>query len=908
MWRCLLLYICCFIIFSSCSTNSKPTETRTKDSLAFLQNIQWYDSLSDAETTDSKIFTCQKLLPFSDTVVSKGELFLSDSVFRRKFFKYCSYRIDDLSILQQFGSSLDLYNRFAYLYDSLHQPYDTWYFFAKKIVADIYTRYGDNKKAISYLKDVLLNAESTQKTNRDSNATVSTAINLSTAWAETGENDSAIYILQRFGQYHTISERRKALLHATLGLYLIKKADTVSANIAANTAISIAKQSINNKGISDALQVSYSLLGDMMAGKKKYDSALHNYRLAMYWLLNDNAEYRRRETGKLLNSLGKVFEENKQSDSALRFYHQALYSVADVDTGDIFSLPDEKNIYAENTIMESLDNMAACIIKKAAVFNQNQLAHAIKCWQLAAHTERILLQKFSYDESKVAMLQSSRMRSEQAINACYLLYQLTKDNKWVSAAFDFAEKNKAFILLESARRNTAARLLQNDSLFRNIQNLQLEYATLEKTKITAALTNDSDLLKQVTVQLSEKEKKVVTENDKLRQSNTAYNTWMQQENNIDLNNVTEFAKKTNTGFIEYFTGDSSVFSFSTSPTGQLYFQKLVYDISEATNNFLTYFTDKNAVIKNIPGYIQQAHYLFLNLQISKAGNAKKLIIIPDGNLNFLPFDALVASAQNKTSLNNIDYLLKQTNISYNWSAALLMQQYDDQYKENESTIAFAPVFKNNYRGFAELQFSKEETDDILKYNPSTKKYTGQQATLQQFKMLAPHAGIIHIASHGSFKNILPHIEFYDSTLYLDELYAMQLNARLVVLSACETGLGKIEKTEGAMSLARGFYYAGAKNVVTSLWQVDDKATTVIMENFYRQLPAQNISGALHQSKLSYLNTTLPADKYSPYYWAGFIAAGFDEKQTRHWFWECTGIIAALILLSIIWFKKTKAGT
>jgi len=90
-------------------------------------------------------------------------------------------------------------------------------------------------------------------------------------------------------------------------------------------------------------------------------------------------------------------------------------------------------------------------------------------------------------------------------------------------------------------------------------------------------------------------------------------------------------------------------------------------------------------------------------------------------------------------------------------------------------------------------------------------------------------------------------------LYLTEIYGLHLNANLLVLSACETGIGKLEKGEGMISLARAFNYAGVPAIVTTLWKIDDESTSKIMEYFYENLNnSLSKNEALHQAKLTYL--------------------------------------------------------
>jgi CHAT domain-containing protein len=142
--------------------------------------------------------------------------------------------------------------------------------------------------------------------------------------------------------------------------------------------------------------------------------------------------------------------------------------------------------------------------------------------------------------------------------------------------------------------------------------------------------------------------------------------------------------------------------------------------------------------------------------------------------------------------------------------------------------------------------------------------------------------LIHLATHGIVDETSPELsriylqsdsEAEDGNLFAGEIYNLQLNANLVSLSACQTGLGKISKGEGVIGLSRALVYAGAKNIIVSFWSVADESTAELMTDFYKYLlenPSASYSSDLRQAKLGMLNS-----KYaSPYYWAPFILIGF----------------------------------
>jgi CHAT domain-containing protein len=147
-----------------------------------------------------------------------------------------------------------------------------------------------------------------------------------------------------------------------------------------------------------------------------------------------------------------------------------------------------------------------------------------------------------------------------------------------------------------------------------------------------------------------------------------------------------------------------------------------------------------------------------------------------------------------------------------------------------------------------------------------------------------HYRILHFATHGLLDTMHPEFSglvfsLYDKTgkaqdgfLRLDQIYNLNLNSELVVLSACQTALGKDIRGEGLVGLTRGFMYAGAKRVVASLWKVDDAATAEFMRRFYQSVLKKKLSAAAALRQTQNEMREVPRFR-SPYFWAGFTLQG-----------------------------------
>ena len=163
---------------------------------------------------------------------------------------------------------------------------------------------------------------------------------------------------------------------------------------------------------------------------------------------------------------------------------------------------------------------------------------------------------------------------------------------------------------------------------------------------------------------------------------------------------------------------------------------------------------------------------------------------------------------------------------------------------------------------------------------------GEQATKQHFLEQAVQSDILHLATHSCMDDNNPNFNrIYfanEESMTSLELYTLQLRSQLTVLSACNTGNGKLLKGEGIMSLARGFMVAGCPSLVTTLWGVNDCTTMDLMTHFYEHLyDGERKDEALRNAKLSYLqNPETTRLESHPFYWAAFVQLGDNRAMLK----------------------------
>ncbi|HKQ92316.1 MAG TPA: CHAT domain-containing protein, partial [Blastocatellia bacterium] len=191
-------------------------------------------------------------------------------------------------------------------------------------------------------------------------------------------------------------------------------------------------------------------------------------------------------------------------------------------------------------------------------------------------------------------------------------------------------------------------------------------------------------------------------------------------------------------------------------------------------------------------------------------------------------------------------------------------------------------------GFGRLLGTRREAAAILALVPERERMQALDFEASRTTALRPELSeyrIVHFATHGMLNNVHPELsgivlslvdkegKSQDGFLRLQDIYNLKLPAELVVLSACQTGLGKEIKGEGMVGLTRGFMYAGAPRIVASLWKVDDRATSELMKRFYQGMlgpEALSPAGALRQAQLSIWKQKQWRE---PYYWAAFVLQG-----------------------------------
>jgi CHAT domain-containing protein len=554
-------------------------------------------------------------------------------------------------------------------------------------------------------------------------------------------------------------------------------------------------------------------------------------------------------------------------------------------------------------------------IERALGNNQEALEHYTKS---IGGIERLRSVALNTEEGRAGVVERSRATYTETAD---LLFDMHRQ----SEALEMAElgRARAFLEMLAVSRSgipddlTAEQRQREDAKLARISELQ---KNLWKGNLVPAEE------KQVKSQLTSAEQDLETFRLEMRQSNPRYAS-VQYPEPIKVAQIQSDLLDDHTALLEFLLGEKRslvwVVKANELTAAVLPPRKEIEDLIADYRKLL--MTPASALTVHQSrvqvNRLGMALYRSLLQPVERAiASSQSLIIVPDGALNYLPFESLVVSSSSASGEKPPAYLVEKFSVAYGPSAsALTTVQKLNQESVTPTKILLAfgdPIVARGHnviqaatsqatrstsemprtsladdyteRGFSftRLPFTREEVLTISRlFVPSQRQvYLGQTASEETVKMekLAEYR-YIHFASHGFIDEEKPgrsgillstqRDSAEDGVLQMGEIMRLKLNADLVTLSACSTALGKLVSGEGILGLTRAFFYSGARNVTVSLWNVNDAATATFMKAFYENLNhGLPKTAALRQAKLTLLRAKNVSWSH-PYFWAAFILVG-----------------------------------
>ena len=636
-------------------------------------------------------------------------------------------------------------------------------------------------------------------------------------------------------------------------------------------------------------------------------------------------------SAKSLNHLGNLLLEQKDFNGALAYFQESLKrSLPNFTPQKDSEIPDSSLLYSDMQIWAALEGKANSLTQLA------DFASALQHFVLLDQLDESLRLSYAYESTKLRATAKSRGYYEEAIRTARKLYDQSRDKTYLAQAFAFAEKSKAWVLWEAINQSQAkVNAGIPDSMLNQERTLELQIANLERNIRFERERERPD--RELTEEWEREKRGIQLELNRLTdQFEATYPKYYQSKYNLDLVSFEEVQQqlKKNEALLEYFWGDSSLFIFCIRQDQETFqelpmqrvLQTAVHTVQSLVGDQASFSGNIAAAWERFDAVSEELYKYLWRPVVDLLDSGTSVRIIPDGELTRIPFDLLVMSKEIMTlgssstkqiagasPVGRRHYLIYDYSISYDFSATIHEQIASEDSEIPLRCLGIAPTFSGDTRlGLSEVEDNFKGLNAI-KNLVAGKYYEGIHASKSNFLGSYDEYGILHFATHGgmdvndyqnswlAFTQVAGKPD--EGYLRAAEIYQLQdISARLAVLAACETGIGKLQKGEGLMSLARAFAYAGCPALVSSLWRVPANTTNQLLPDFYSGLEqGLSKSDALRQAKLRYLEEHTGIWEF-PYFWAAFISTGdqsalvLAHPSTFPFDWR-GGIALFLILLA-----------
>lgn len=565
--------------------------------------------------------------------------------------------------------------------------------------------------------------------------------------------------------------------------------------------------------------------------------------------------------------------------------------------------------------------------------NAKYLINAFKASQLADTLLQQKIQSIDLQADKSRYVELSDDFYPMGLDIIHkLMDQDSESNPYdkrtlIKNVYRFAENDKATMLSSalSSRKILSTNQLP-DSLTSKARQIQNQVNSLND-QLTKA-TDSSKIIDLQGKRLDLLEDKHQLYNQ-IKKQNPKYHQLLTQQSKTPLDELQDHLKNSSKNLVQYVKKKGLLYALAITPEDAT-LQKL--PVTDSLKSKILQF--RGQLLEDAHDFNQKLAFELYQKLIQPFENSldeEEIVIVPDGIIGYLPFSTLMKSHENPSQ----NYLIRNYAFTYSPSATLwnFENHTSSSHPVKNPYVGFAPSIK--YQDKEPLQLSQRDTQrSDLGPLPNAKKeiqktlkflkgqtYIGDQATESLFKQIAPGSKIIHLATHGILDDERPaynrllfshsDTSTEDGKLHTYELYELELNADLAVLSACNTGFGTLKKGEGVMSLSRGFKIAGCRNILMTLWSVNDRASAKLIENFYKNLnEGINKNQALRKAKLDYLANHDDINA-NPYYWAGHVMMGSKgdlaiPSSSRYLWWGLLGAVLVILIVGLGFYTFKRA--
>ncbi|MBK8502436.1 MAG: CHAT domain-containing protein [Saprospiraceae bacterium] len=582
-------------------------------------------------------------------------------------------------------------------------------------------------------------------------------------------------------------------------------------------------------------------------------------------------------------------------------------------------------------LTDALNLLATSVQINHALFEESQEIQQLKA-SVEIGKAYMATIDYAYDGilnsgSRDIFKEKSRKIFSLAIDDLLKLYHLTSEPYWLDLAFNYIEKYKSIELLQVAQKDKIQEHRDFKQLNEEQSILKDSVYLLEKALVTS---NDSEDRRSLNLALE----KLYNWRQLVKASHPRYHDLINHPEPLTITDVQQTLLSHDRSILSYHVAENDLYLLAINQS-EARFEKIAVNapisqmIEDLRDNVFAYHLSgqKSEQLYSLKTeqFIESSFSLY-EILIGPVNDflKERVLVIPDKSLGYLPFDLLLAERpSNIFQFKTHDYLLKHHAFSYCYSVYLALEMQRKPHADNQRLLAVAPSFSLSKSKPEELyalrsslnhlKFNLTEAESVLGQFPGI-GLSGIDATKTQFLKQSNNFGMIHLATHGKANDgegdfsylAFSNLADTDFRLYANEIYSLDLQSELVTLSACESGLGELQSSEGIISLARAFSFAGAKSIVSTLWSVDDQSTVDLMTGFYQNLSRSNTKDiALQQAKITYLNQVDHVDAH-PFFWSAFVAVGdmspIPKKSTRRMLYLIL-IISLLATIGLIYKSK-----
>jgi len=608
-------------------------------------------------------------------------------------------------------------------------------------------------------------------------------------------------------------------------------------------------------------------------------------------------------------SLGFVELRLGKYGKALDYLAKSLKNLTvDFNPENVYENPDRHATFKRlESIISALDIKAEALYLKSEIDVDKRRFLLEKADETAELLMFLLRQNLEshigFESSRLSQGNNMQNLFETLITIKHGLYEESGTDKDRENLFEAIEKQKGFFLIEDF-----AKANMPDSLFNEREKLVKKYRILNQGKTFSS----KDSLEFFNDELYYSSIAIDDFWDKIKNDYPVIFEKAYSPKYINSQDVQDVLIDENSLLVSYSVTFEDVFIYAITKESQvvhkLPIEEGFFDKIDELRKLL--YNPLLGQKKKKERFIQLSHQMYQTLlkPIEEIlTTKKKLIILPQAELFYIPFEILLTSEE-KATFDKLDFLVKKHTISYHYACTLLHEFQKKEAPQDHSFLGFAPVFDDSFsqreisrsydflttrnlrsvkeRKFSSLPNSKVEVETIFKLigkednktllvsDKATKRNLVQQIEKKSYQF-------IHFATHGLVNYESPIFSGFacypgetekTSIYFANEIEMQDLVVDLVVLSSCESGIGQSNPTEGLLALNRSFIYSGAKNVVYSLWKVNDTYTKDLMINFYKSIIENKnpYSTALREAKLRMIANPETA---LPRYWAPFVLMG-----------------------------------